>query len=478
MKKTKTEVTVVGGGPGGYTAAIRAAQLGKRVQLIEKDRLGGICLNVGCIPSKALISASSLVSKIEDAGKMGITASGVAVDMQKLQEWKAGIVRKLTSGVARLCKGNNVQVIQGAARFTGKHTLRVERADGTEEVEAEQIVLATGSQPIQIPGLPFSEKRVLSSTGALDLDKIPAQLIVVGGGYIGMEMGMLFAKLGSQVTVVEMMGQLLPGFEMELVRVLAVKARKLGIAVHLNAKVSSLETSTDGVRVKVESKSGEQVLEAEYVLVTVGRRPNSESLDLGEAGVELDGRGFVTIDETLRTSAEGIYAIGDLAGNPMLAHKAYMEGDIVAEVIAGQKAQVDYRVVPAVVFTDPEIATVGLNEEQARKEGRDPLIGKFPLAASGRALTVNETDGFIKVVIDRDSHALLGVSIIGSEASELIAEAALAIEMGAVAEDIGMTIHAHPTLAEGFMEAAKASIGEAVHLLRPKKRPVRDSRVR
>lgn len=465
MAQQNVEVVVVGGGPGGYVAAIRAAQLGKKVLLVEKTHLGGICLNVGCIPSKALISASHLVAAVQHAADMGITVSGLSVDMKKLQAWKSGIVQKLTSGVGQLCKGNGVQVLMGEAKFTGARTLAVQAAGETQHIQAEHIVLATGSIPTPIPGFPVDEKRVLSSTGALALQEIPRRLTVIGGGYIGLEMGILYAKLGSQVTVVEMMDQLLPGFEPELVRVLAVRIRKLGITVHLKSKAKNLEVLPDGVRVVVETGGKEQPLESDYLLVTVGRRPNHAGLDLEKAGVRTGDGGFIAVDKQLRTSAAGIYAIGDVAGNPMLAHKASKEGEVVAEVIAGHPAEVDYRAVPAVVFTDPEIATVGLSEEQAKAAGHEVTTGKFPLAASGRALSRNETDGFIKVVADRKSHVILGVSVIGAEASELIAEATLAIEMGAVAEDVAWTIHAHPTLAEGLMEAAKASIGEAVHLL-------------
>lgn len=465
MENKQTSVAVIGGGPGGYVAAIRAAQLGKKVLLVEKSFLGGTCLNIGCIPSKALISAAGLVAKMQQAAKMGITVSGVSVDMKKTQEWKSGVVQKLTSGVGQLCKGNGVEVLMGEARFSGPRTLQVKTKSGEVEVQAENIILATGSVPTQIPGFPMDEQRVLSSTGALALAEIPKRLIVIGGGYIGLELGMLYAKLGSAVTVVEMMDQLLPGFEPELVRTIAAKVRKLGMSVYLRSKASNLEVLSNGVRLQVETEGKQESLEADYLLVTVGRRPNTAGLDLDKAGVRCNEAGFIPVDKQLKTSVEGIYAIGDVVGNPMLAHKASKEGEVAAEVIAGKAVELDYQAIPAVVFTDPEIATVGLNEAQAASAGYEVITGKFPLAASGRALTMGETDGYIKVVADKKSHALLGTSIIGAEASELIAEATLAIEMGAVVEDIGMTIHAHPSLAESFMEAAKATIGEAIHVM-------------
>jgi dihydrolipoamide dehydrogenase len=465
MENKQTNVAVVGGGPGGYVAAIRAAQLGKKVLLVEKSFLGGTCLNIGCIPSKALISAAGQVAKMQQAAKMGITVSGVSVDMKKTQEWKSGVVQKLTSGVGQLCKGNGVEVLMGEARFTGPRTLLVKAKSGEVEVQAENIILATGSVPTQIPGFPTDEQRVLTSTGALALTEIPKRLIVIGGGYIGLELGMLYAKLGSAVTVVEMMDQLLPGFEPELVRIIAAKVRKLGMSVYLKSKASNLEVLSAGIRIQVETQGKQESLEADYLLVTVGRRPNTAGLDLDKAGVRCNEAGFIPVDKRLKTAVEGIYAIGDVVGNPMLAHKASKEGEVAAEVIAGKAVELDYQAIPAVVFTDPEIATVGLSEAQAASAGYEVLTGKFPLAASGRALSMGETDGYIKVVADKKSHALLGTSIIGAEASELIAEATLAIEMGAVVEDIGMTIHAHPSLAESFMEAAKATIGEAIHVL-------------
>ena len=455
------DAVVIGAGPGGYTAAIRLAQLGLKSALVEKARLGGICLNVGCIPSKALISASKLFDKIQRAGDMGISAGSPHVDMGKMQQWKQGIVDRLTGGVAQLCRGNHVEVIQGAARFRSRE--EVEIAAGPT-VRAGSFIIATGSRPVELRGFEFGG-RVLSSTEALALGEVPKRLAVLGGGYIGLELGTMYARLGATVTVVEMMDQLLPGFDPEIVRVLAHKLRKLNVAVHLNTQGTRVEQTSGSVRLTVQSRDKTEVIETDYLLVTVGRRPNSEDLGLEAAGVQTDARGFVSVDKQLRTSAPNIYAIGDVVGNPMLAHKASKEAEVAAEVITGRPAELDYRVIPAVVFTDPEVATVGLSEQEAREKGYRPSVGKFPFAASGRAMSVNETEGFAKIVIDENSRAVLGAHIVGPDASDLIAEASLAIEMGGRAEDLALTIHAHPTLSEAVMEAAKVSLGEAVHVL-------------
>ncbi|HEY3130820.1 MAG TPA: dihydrolipoyl dehydrogenase [Acidobacteriota bacterium] len=463
MSTKQVDALVVGGGPGGYAAAIRLAQLGMKTSLVERTRLGGVCLNVGCIPSKALISASKLVEKIRTAEIMGISAGPVKVDLKKMQQWKTGIVDKLTGGVAQLCKGNGVEVIQGTARFKNREEVEI-TGDVNTTVRAKSFVIATGSSSVELKGFEFGG-RILGSTEALALSEIPKRLAVLGGGYIGLELGTMYAKLGSQVVVVEMMDQLLPGFDPEIVRVLAQKLKKQGVTAYVNAKATKVDQRKDGIKLTIQMGDKSEAVEADYLLVTVGRRPNSENLGLDAAGVKVDSRGFIPVDKSLRTSVSNIYAIGDVVGNPMLAHKASKEAEVVAEVIAGKSAQLDYRGIPAVVFTDPEVATVGMSEKEAKEKGHETAVGKFPFAASGRALSVNEPEGFVKIVTDEKTKEILGVHIVGPDASDLIAEAVLAIEMGAYAEDIALTIHAHPTLAESVMEAAKVSLGEAIHVL-------------
>ncbi len=458
------QAIVIGAGPGGYPCGIRLGQLGIKTLVVEKQYFGGVCLNVGCIPSKALITAAKRYDEIKEASAMGIQVEGaVSVDMGAMQEWKQGIVDKLTSGVAMLLKGNGAEIMEGAARITGPNQVTVSTEGGEEVFTADHIVVATGSSPIQIPGFDFSDPPVLDSTKALALDQVPERLVVIGGGYIGLELGGVFSKLGATVTVVEMMDQILPGFDADVVKMVQRKLKRAKVKVHTATKALGWEATDDGIVVKVEGKKGPMDIEADYVLVTVGRLPNTRGFGLEELGVELDGP-FVRVDEQRRTSTPSTFAIGDVAGQPMLAHKATHEGELVAEVIAGKKVAWDVTSVPAVCFTDPEIATAGLQESEAREKG-EILVGKVPFAAIGRALTTNETDGFIKVIVDEATKVVLGVTIVGPHASDLISEAALAVEMRAEALDIGLTIHPHPTLGEGVMEAAKAALGEAIHIL-------------
>ena len=470
MAKRVVQVAVVGGGPGGYTAAIRCAQLGKKTLLIEKEFLGGTCLNIGCIPSKALISAAGLVHKLKGAELIGISAAPVQVDLPRLQEWKNSIVSKLTGGIGQLCRGNGVEIILGAARFRDPHTLLVETPEGREEVAAETVILATGSVSATISGFPCDEKHILSSTGALALNRLPARMIVLGGGYIGLELGMAYARLGTQVVIVEMMKQLLPGADLEASRLLTQQARKLGMEVYLDSKADQLEFSGSEVKLFIETAGERRPFQADAVLVAVGRRPNTEGLDLNQAGVQLLPSGFVRVNtDTLQTTAAHVYAIGDVIGNPMLAHKASREAEVAANIINGKPAAMNYRCIPAVVFSDPEIASVGLTLEEARQAGYDPDVAKFPMTACGRAMTLREPDGFVKITFDKARGKILGVVTVGAEASELIAEAALAIEKDLTVTDIAHTVHAHPTLAETLMEAAKLAIGEPIHLL-PRRR--------
>jgi dihydrolipoamide dehydrogenase len=458
------EALVIGAGPGGYVAGIRLGQLKKKAMVVERDKPGGICLNVGCIPSKALINASKLYDKLRHGADIGILADNMRLDMAKMQSWKGEVVTKLTSGVRQLLKTNGCDYRTGVARLTSRNTVELLEASGKITIQADNIVLATGSRPIEIPGFKFDGQRIVDSTGALDFAEVPARLLVVGGGYIGIEIGTLYAKLGAKVTVVEALPTILSGNDPELAQLVARKLKKLGVEVMTGAKAKSWSDQGGAAAVTLELAGGkEATLEVDKVLVAVGRRPNSEGLGLEEVGVKIE-RGFVPSDRRLRTNVPGIYSIGDLAGQPMLAHKASHEAEVVAEVIAGHKAEMDVRTIPAVIFSDPEIATAGITAEEAERNGRKVRVGKFPFAALGRAIANADTDGFVKVIIDADSKEILGIHVVGNGAPDIIAEAALAIEMGALADDISLTIHAHPTLPEAIMEAAKASLGEAIHI--------------
>lgn len=458
------DVVVIGAGPGGYVAAIRAAQLGFKTAVIEREFLGGVCLNVGCIPSKAMITAGHHWHKAHhDFKTMGFNIKGIELDFKKLLEWKNSVSNKMSSGVSQLLKGNQVTVIKGEAQFKNSKEITV----GSETIQAKYFIVATGSRPIEIPGFKFDETDILSSTGALALDHVPKRIVAIGGGYIGLEISSYLRKFGADVTVVEAQSGLLSGVvEPECAQVVVRKLEKSGVKILINAKAKGQKKTKDGYDVTIEVNGKDEVLKADKIIVTVGRRPNGDQMNLKAAEVQMDERGFIKVDAQRRTNVSHIFAIGDIAGQPMLAHKASHEGVLVAEVIKGHNRAYDVKTVPAVVFTDPEIASAGMMESEARAKGyNDLLVSKFPFAANGRAVSMLETEGFIKMIADKKTHILLGVHIVGPEASNLISEAALAIEMGARLEDLALTIHPHPTLGETIMEAAEATLGHAIHII-------------
>jgi dihydrolipoamide dehydrogenase len=467
------DAAVIGSGPGGYVCAIRLGQLGKKTVLIEKGALGGVCLNWGCIPSKAVIHAATLREEMTHASSFGIgTGAEVPIDLAKLRGWKEGIVKKLHGGIGALLKGAGVTLLRGTATLTGPQSLKVDLAEGgAQDIGADSIVVATGGRPFELPFLPHSNPRVWTSKEVLQLEEIPKRLAIVGGGVIGLEFGCAFAKLGSQVTIVELLPQLATGIDPELMRPVMKKLKKHGAKVHLEAKAKGLEEKGDHAVLKVEGKDGKPFeIECDRVIVAIGFRPNSEGIGLETAGVQTDKRGFVPVDPQCRTNVPSIYAIGDLTGAPFLAHRASKHGVVAAEVIGGQPSMCDFVAMPMGTFCDPEVALVGLSEEEARAAGHDVHIGRFPFAALGRSLAQNQPEGLIKVVGDKKSGLLLGVGISGPRANDMIAEAALAIEMGAQVEDLALTIHTHPTFAEGLMEAAEDFLGHAIHVTRRKKK--------
>jgi dihydrolipoamide dehydrogenase len=465
------DVLVIGAGPAGYVCAIRCAQLGLKTAVVEKENLGGVCLNVGCIPSKALIAASKLVDKIQHADLMGIKAKFEGLDLGALVAWKAGIVNKLTSGVGGLLKNHKIDVVMGDARLVAKDRVEVSAKDGKQTITAKNIVIAVGSTPIEVPGFAFDGQHVWSSTHALAPKSLPKRMIVIGGGYIGLELGLVYHKLGTEVRVLEFMDRVLPGMEPELSKEMGRSLKKKKVEVHLKTKALGYQKTKDGLVVSAEVEGKPQTFACDVVLSCVGRKPNGKDLGLEGVGVTVDQRGFVPVDHRRMTNVPGIYAIGDVAGQPMLAHKGSHEGLIAAAAIAGDKgAAYDPACIPAVIFTDPEIASVGLSLDEAKAAGFDAVEGKFPFGASGRAMSLNETDGWVKVIGDKNTDKLLGVHMIGPEVTELVAEAALAIEMGATVSDLASTIHAHPTLPEAMMEAAEAVHSMAVHIFQaPKK---------
>ncbi|MFO7945101.1 MAG: dihydrolipoyl dehydrogenase [Anaerolineales bacterium] len=460
------DVAVIGGGPGGYSAAFRAADLGLDVALINaEERLGGVCLRRGCIPTKTLLDAAHVIEDGMKAREWGIMFSDFGIDLEKLRQHKQGVVDQLVSGVESLAKMRDVQLIEGRAVFESSNQVRIQGTSDFAHVKFEHAILASGSKPTSLPGVEFKDQgRIMSSAGALELKDIPERLLVIGGGYIGLEMGTTYAALGSKVTMVEMMDDILPEVDRTLVRYLKKRVKKNFEALHLKTTVASLEEQDEKVVVTLEGEVEEKAQEFDRVLVAVGRKPNSEDIGLENTNVKVDQKGFVQVDEQRRTHDSRIFAIGDVVGDPMLAHKAMFEGKVAADVIAGEPAAFDVMAIPAVVYTDPQIAYCGWMEDEAREKGYDVKVARFPWTASGRATTMDAREGITKLVFDVESKRLLGMGVTGKGAEDLIAEGVFAIEMGAVVEDLALTIHPHPTLSETVAEAAEAFLGLATHI--------------
>ncbi len=473
MSIEKSHLIVIGGGPGGYAAAFLAADLGLETTLIDpEDNPGGVCLYRGCIPSKALLHIAKLINESKEAHHWGVTFQPPQINIDELRAYKNKVVQQLTGGTGQLLKQRKIHHIKGRAMFTDAHSVEITlNAGGKQQLAFDYAVLAAGSRPTRIPSLMIESPRVMNSTGALDLERIPESLLVVGGGYIGLEMGTVYQALGSQVSVVEMMPGLLPGADRDLVRILQGNLTKRFHEILLETKVLKLAEVHDGIAVTMQNKAGETI-ERKYdkVLFSVGRTPNTENLGLENTKVQLDAKKFVVVDAQRRTNEPGIFAIGDLAGEPMLAHKASHEGRVAVEVIAGHKVAFEPKAIPAVVFTDPEIAWAGLTESEAKEKGIAVEVLRFPWAASGRAITMDRTDGLTKLLVDPETERVLGMAVVGSGAGELIAEGVLAIEMAALASDVRLSIHPHPTLSETVMESAEIFYGQSTHVYRPKRK--------
>ncbi len=470
------QVCVLGSGPGGYTAAFRAADLGQNVVLIERyATLGGVCLNVGCIPSKALLHAARLIDEAEHSVDIGIDFGKPKIDIGKLSAFKDKVVAQLTGGLASMGKQRKVTTVQGLGKFVSPTEIEVETKDGKKLVRFEKCIIAAGSQVVKLPGFPWDDARMMDSTDALVLKDVPKKLLVVGGGIIGLEMACVYDGLGSEVTVVELLDQLMPGADPDLVKPLATRLSKRYAGIHLKVKVSKIEATKEGLKATfegadpVKNQAPEPQL-YDRVLVAVGRTPNGKKIDADKAGVQITDRGYIPVDKQMRTNVPNIFAIGDIVGNPMLAHKATHEGKVAAEVCAGEKSEFVARVIPSVAYTDPEVAWIGVTEGEAKKNGLKIGIGKFPYAASGRAIGIGRTEGFTKLIFDEATHRIIGAGIVGPNAGDLISEVALAIEMGAEASDIGLTVHPHPTLSESVGMAAEVYEGTITDLYLPKKK--------
>ena len=464
------EVLVLGAGPGGYTAAFRAADLGKKVILVERwPTLGGVCLNVGCIPSKALLHIAKVISEAHDARAAGIDFGEPSVDLAKLRQWKERVVGRLTKGLAGLAKQRKVEVVSGSGTFATAHTMRVESPGSSKTISFDHCIIAAGSEPARIPGFPYDDKRLIDSTGALELAQVPKRMLVIGGGIIGLEMATVYDALGTKITVVELTDALIPDADPDLVLPLRKRIEKRYEKILLKTKVVKLEAHKDGLQAQLEGDGSNSTETYDAVLLAVGRQPNALAIGAQSAGVTVDERGFIPVDKQMRTNIEHIFAIGDVVGEPMLAHKATHEGKVAAEVIAGHKAFFDARTIPSVAYTDPEIAWMGITEPQAKAQAMDYEKAVFPWAASGRALSMGRSEGMTKLLFEKHSRRLIGAGIVGVNAGELIAEAVLALEMGAEAADIGMSIHPHPTLSETLNFAAEIAEGSITDLLLPKR---------
>ncbi len=466
------EVVVLGAGPGGYTAAFRAADLGKQVVLIEKHAtLGGVCLNVGCIPSKALLHVSKVISEAEEVSHHGVTFAKPKIDIDAIRTWKESVIGKLTGGLAGLAKQRKVQVVRGVAKFTSPNSLEVDTAEGKKVITFDNCIVAAGSSVARIPGFPYDDERIIDSTGALALKDVPKRMLVIGGGIIGLEMATVYDALGSKISVVELMDQLMPGADKDMVKPLHTRIGKRYEAIMLKTKVTKIEATKAGLKVTFEGEQAPAEPQVyDRVLMAVGRSPNGRLINAEAAGLIVNERGFIPVDKQMRTNVPHIFAIGDIVGNPMLAHKAVHEGKVAAENIAGHKAFFEPLTIPSVAYTDPEVAWMGLTETEAKAKGIEYEKGAFPWAASGRALSIAREEGMTKVLLDPKSRRILGAGIVGVNAGELIAEAVLALEMGADMHDIGLTIHPHPTLSETFNFAAEMAEGTITDLLPPRKK--------
>ena len=465
------EVVVLGAGPGGYTAAFRAADLGKQVVLIEKHAsLGGVCLNVGCIPSKALLHVAKVITEADEISHHGVTFAKPKIDIDKIRGWKESVIGKLTGGLAGLTKQRKVQVVHGTAKFTSPNSLTVQTADGEKIISFDHAIVAAGSSVARIPGFPYDDNRIIDSTGALQLQDVPKRMLIIGGGIIGLEMATVYDALGTKISVVELMDQLMPGADKDMVKPLHTRIAKRYEAIYLKTKVTKIETQKDGLKVTFEGEQAPEPQLYDRVLMAVGRRPNGREINAEAAGLNVNERGFIPVDNQMRTNVPHIFAIGDIVGDPMLAHKAVHEGKVAAEVIAGHHAAFEPLTIPSVAYTDPEIAWMGLTETQAKAQGIEYEKASFPWAASGRALSIGREEGATKLLLDPKTRRILGAGIVGTNAGELIAEAVLALEMGADMEDIGLTIHPHPTLSETLGFAAEMAEGTITDLMPPRKK--------